>query len=123
MAKKKSSGPNKSQEIREYYTAHPNAKPKEVVDAMKSKGLSVSAQFVSTVKSNSKKKKGPSKRRGRPAGSTNKTSLAKRAPARTGKGDESVSVDSLLKLKKVVEDIGSIEEAKSALQTLEKLAN
>ena len=64
----------------------------------------------------SKKKGGVTKRRGRPAGSTNKMSQRSSASA-------TVSIDSLLKMKKVVEEFGSIEEAKSALQTLEKLAN
>ena len=111
---KKSSAPNKSQAIRDYLKANPTAKPKDVVSAMTSKGIKVSAQFVSTVKSTSKKK-GPAKRRGRPAGSTVRSKPAKSS-------SDSVSVDALLKMKRVVEDFGSIEEAKSALQTLEKLA-
>ncbi|KAA5545857.1 hypothetical protein FYK55_02745 [Roseiconus nitratireducens] len=119
MAKKKST-PNKSKEIRDYLKDHPGAKPREIVDAMKSKGVDVSAQFVSTVKSTSKKKKGPARRRGRPAGSKNKTTSMTR-PA-TKKSGDTVSVESLIKLKKVVEEIGSIEEAKAALTTLEQLA-
>jgi hypothetical protein len=119
MAKKKGEV-NKSLEIREYLAANPKAKPKEVVDAMSQKGIDVSAQFVSTVKSTSKKK-GTAKRRGRPAGAKNKTTRTAAAPAHQ-KSDDTVSVDSLLKLKKVVEEIGSIDEAKSALSTLERLA-
>lgn len=120
MAKKKS-GPNKSQAIRDYLGSNPEAKPKEIVAAMKSKGISVSAQFVSTTKTNSKAK-GLTKRRGRPAGSKNKTTLARKSGA-SSLGSDTVSVNSLLKLKKVVQEIGSIEEAKSALDALQKLAN
>lgn len=120
MAKKKS-GPNKSLAIRDYLTANPDAKPKEIVGAMKSKGLKVSAQFVSTVKSNSKTK-GPAKRPGRPAGAKSKTTLVRKSAVSRG-GSDTVSVNSLLKLKKVVQEIGSIEEAKSALDALQKLAN
>ena len=58
---KKSKGPNKSQAIRDYYKAHPNAKPKDVVSALKKKGIVVSAQFVSTIRSVSKKKGGKMK--------------------------------------------------------------
>ena len=45
---KKSSEPNKSQAIRDYMKSHPSAKPRDVVEAMSSKGIKVSAQFVST---------------------------------------------------------------------------
>lgn len=115
MAKK--SAVNKSQAIRDYMKANPKAKPRDVVSAMSAKGIKVSAQFVSTVKSTSKKSGGAPKRRGRPAGSTSKA--GKKA---TSTGGATVSVDALLKMKRVVEDFGSIEEAKSALQTLERLA-
>ena len=120
MAKKKAV-PNKSQEIRDYLAANPAAKPKEIVAAMKSKGIKVSAQFVSSVKSSSKTK-GPTKRRGRPAGSKNKTTVARKTTTPRGSSD-TVSVNSLLKVKRVIEEIGSIEEVKSALNTLEKLSN
>ena len=40
-----------------------------------------------------------------------------------GVGSDTVSVDALLRLKKVVQEIGSIEEANQALEALEKLAN
>ena len=113
---KKSAGVNKSQAIRDYMNANPKAKPRDVVTAMNAKGIKVSAQFVSTVKSTSKKSGGATKRRGRPAGST----ATKKAASSTGSG--TVSVDALLKMKRVVEEFGSIDEAKSALQTLEKLA-
>ncbi|MCO8125106.1 hypothetical protein NHH03_25445 [Stieleria sp. TO1_6] len=126
MAKKKGE-PNKSLAIREYLSANPGAKPKEIVAEMEKQGITVSAQFVSTVKTNSKKSSSP-KRRGRPAGSKNKTATKAKATAgrsswaSPAKASDSVSIDSLLRLKKVVEEIGSIEEAKSALNTLEKLA-
>ncbi|MEL6105801.1 MAG: hypothetical protein AAFU85_07190 [Planctomycetota bacterium] len=115
---KKTSGVNKSQAIRDYMDANPSAKPRDVVKAMASKGIKVSAQFVSTVKSTSKKTGGTAKRRGRPAGSTAKSG---RKAAASASG--TVSVDALLKMKRVVEDFGSIEEAKSALRTLERLAD
>ena len=41
---------NKSEAIREYYTAHRRAKPKQVVSALKDQGIEVSAQTVSTVR-------------------------------------------------------------------------
>lgn len=120
MAKKKADV-NKSWEIRSYMADNPKAKPRDVVAALKDRGIDVSAQFVSTVKSTSKKK-GPAKRRGRPVGSTKKApALTKTVSAR--KPGETVSVQSLLKLKRVVKELGSIEEAKAALATLEQLAD
>ncbi len=127
---KKSGGPNKSQAIREYYAANPKAKPMEVSEALKSQGVNVTPAFVSTIRSTSKKKKvgkpgrpagstkrGPkpaaatvSKKRGRPAGRT-------ASPA----ASTNVSIDSLIKVKNMVESVGSIEEARAALSALEKL--
>ena len=52
MAKKAKAGPNKSLEIRNYKAANPTASPKEIAEALAKTGLSVSAQFVSTVLSN-----------------------------------------------------------------------
>ena len=64
MAKKSKAGQNKSQLIREYKAANPSASPKEVAEALTKTGLSVSAQFVSTVLSNAKKKGGKAGKRG-----------------------------------------------------------
>ena len=50
---KKTNGPNKSQAIRDYYAANPEAKPKQVVEALAAQGVDVSAAFVSTIKSTS----------------------------------------------------------------------
>ena len=71
MAKKKSAGVNKSQLIRDYMAANPDASPKAVAEAMSAQGVVVSAQFVSTTKSNAKKAAGkkPGKRGPKPKGS------------------------------------------------------
>ncbi len=119
MAKKKSEV-NKSLEIRTFMENNPKAKPREVVAALKDRGIEVSAQFVSTVKSNSIKT-GGTKRRGRPLGSTKRAAVAAK-PAASRKSGDSVSVQSLLKVKRVVKELGSIEETKAALATLEQLA-
>lgn len=71
MAKKKSAGVNKSQLIRDYMSANPDASPKAVAEAMSAQGVVVSPQFVSTTKSNAKKAAGkkPGKRGPKPKGS------------------------------------------------------
>lgn len=111
MAKAKAkSKANKSEEIRNYYKANPSAKPKEVAIALKKKGISVTPQFVSTIRSVSKRKNGKVGRPGRPPGS-----------GTTRKG--AVSFDSLMKVKEIVDEIGGIEETRVALTALEKLTS
>lgn len=115
MAKKKKSV-NKSLAIREYLAVSPDAKPPEVIAAMKSKGITVTAQFVSTVKSTSKKKSTRGK------SPVKKSTAAKRGPRKaTLKAAGAISLDSLIKAKQLVEEMGGVEEARSALTALEQL--
>ncbi len=117
---KKSKGPNKSKAIRDYYGSHPSAKPKEVVAALKKKGIVVNAQFVSTIRSVSKKKGGKIGRPGRPVGSTSNNHSSRRArPAVSGE----VSLDSLLQVKRIVDEMGGIGNARTALAALEQLVD
>jgi hypothetical protein len=128
MAKKKKSGVNKSKAIRDYYDANPAAMPAEVAEAMKAQGIDVTPAFVSTVKSNAKKTGTPG-RRGRPAGSTAKKAATKkkvaqkstRAAAGKNKGGNEVSLDALINAKKLVDEMGGVENARSALSVLEQL--
>lgn len=120
MAKKRS-GPNKSKAIRDYYESNPDAKPAAVVDALKSKGITVTAAFVSTIRSTSKKKPGKKTgRRGRPKGSVSKRA-GRPAKAPAAKASASVSIDQLVKVKKMVAEVGGVGEARAALAALEKL--
>ena len=47
---------NKSQAIRDYYKSNPNAKAKEVVDALAKQGITVTVGLVTTVKSKHNKR-------------------------------------------------------------------
>jgi hypothetical protein len=121
MAKKKAAAKfNKSKEIREYKQANPSHGPKQIAEALSAKGLDVTAQFVSTVLTNSKKKTKIGKP-GRPKGSKN----VKRGPGRPPKAAPSsgngVSLDSLLLVKRIVAEVGGIDKARSALTALERL--
>ena len=49
MAKKKRV--NKSQAIRDLWTADPKLSPKEISEKLKEQGITASAQYVSTIKS------------------------------------------------------------------------
>jgi hypothetical protein len=114
MAKRRSrkGGPTKSQLIRDYMEANPNDGPQAVAAALKSAhGLSVTPQFVSTVKSNAKRKKGKRGRKpGRPA-----------AAASGNGGGAKLSMDVLMAAKRFAQQLGGVGKAKAAVDTLAKL--
>ena len=104
MAKKKSS-PNKTQLIKDAMAANPNASPAEIAKGLTKYGIS--AQYVSVVKSNLKKK-------------TGKKTTTKRKGA--GKKKEAAfTVSELVKASKLAEELGGVEKAKEVLNVLGKL--
>ena len=107
---------NKSQAIRDYKKAHPQDKPATIASELGKIGIEVSAQFVSTILSNSKKRK-KIRKPGRPKGS-----VASGKPSRSRKlSHDDVSFESLLKVKQIVIEMGGIPQAKAALRALEQL--
>jgi hypothetical protein len=100
----------RSQAIRDYLAAKPEAGPKEVISALKAKGVVVTTGLVSNIKYGGKKSK---RRRGR--------SLTMRAAARrTGKS--TVTIDQLLEVKRFANSLGGAEQLRRALDTLEQLS-
>jgi hypothetical protein len=128
---KKSSGTNKSQAIREYYAAHPGAKPKQVVEALAAQGVQVSPAFVSTIRSTSVtkgRKRGPkpgTKRGPRPTKTTRRAvgRPKTRATSATRGASGTVSIDSLVKAKGLVKELGGIDNAMNTLAALKQLAD
>ncbi|MEM9365929.1 MAG: hypothetical protein AAGD07_08020 [Planctomycetota bacterium] len=124
MAKKKSSGVNKSVAIRTYKTENPDAKPKEIQAALAKDGINIATSFISTVLSQAGMtsrggtKRGRRKTARKPAKQA--VTSAKRA-ASVGTGSSEVSLDSLIRVKKIVEEMGSVENAQNALKALDKL--
>jgi hypothetical protein len=116
MAKKASkNGLNLSQLIREYVTANPDAGPTAVAEALNAQhGTKISAQFVSTIKSNSRRKGkgGGIKRRGRKPGRP-----AAASTARSGASD-SLSTDDLKAAKRFILQLGGVQKAKNAVSIL-----
>jgi hypothetical protein len=98
MARKK---PNKSQLIRDYKTKHPTARPVEIVKALKAH--KVSHALVGNVLHRAK-------------GGKKGTKGRKASGKATG-----LTLESLLAAKKLVADLGGIENVKAALTALEKL--
>ncbi len=106
---------NKSQAIREYKKANPRHKPAKIAAALGEQGIEVSAQFVSTILSTSKKKK--IGKPGRPKGTTK----TRRQPTGSQPAGDEVSFDSLLKVKQIVVEMGGLAQARAALAALERL--
>ncbi len=107
---------NKSQAIRDHKKAHPNHKPAKIASELGKTGIDVSAQFVSTILSNSKRRKNIRKP-GRPKGT-----VASGKPFGASKpSHDDVSFESLLKVKQIVIEMGGIPQAKAALLALEQL--
>lgn len=108
--KKKASGPNKSQAIRDYLQANPKAGPTEVCQELGKKGIKMTPALVSNVKRAMLGKKPGKKKVGR------------KAAGRPAAAGDTVSVNALLEARAFVEKAGSIANAYQALKTLERLS-
>lgn len=110
MAKRKI---NKSQEIRDYVKANRNASAKDVVEALKQRGIKVSAPMVANVKSKSGLTRS---RRGRPP----KNGVASKYKKRSANGTD-VALETLIEAKRFVAKVGSTQKAVDVIRALEKL--
>lgn len=105
MPKKEAADINRSKVIREFKDDNPDAKPKRISSFLKDKyGVSVSPQYVSSILSNAKRKGGKIGKRGRPR-----------------KPSESVGSNELFLVKQLIEQVGSIDAARQAIQTYDEL--
>jgi len=98
MPKTKTKKVNKSQAIRDYLEKKKDAGPKEVIAALKKKGIKVTIGLVSNVKTNSQTK--PKKQR------KNRTST------------KELGVSDLRAAAKLVKALGGAKEAKAAIDAL-----
>ena len=103
---------NKSAEIRAFLAANPSVKPAEAAVALAKKGVHVSPAYISVVKSTSGNR-------------TRKKSLpqGRRRQTKAKASDAQVSLDAMIRVKKLVEDVGSIAETQRALDVLDRLVN
>ena len=123
MARKTKSKINKSNAIREIKGANPEAGPTEIAAMVKTQfGVDVTPATVSTVLSTDKKRNGKVGRPGRPKGSKNGSTKAPNASKAVAQnGSQAAFIQNLLKAKQLVDDLGGISEARSALNALESL--
>jgi hypothetical protein len=102
MARKSKKGASKSAAIRDYKSAHPDAKPKEIAENLNQAGFKITPQYVSTILSNARGKSGQRRRRRGGIGATS-------------------SIAPLLAAKKLVVELGGVEAAQKALAEYGKL--
>jgi hypothetical protein len=105
---------SKSQAVRDYLAAHPDAGPKTVVDALREQGVNISLALASAVKYSKAKRGG---RRGRRRMVRISGGAAAAAPARTG----GLTAADLFEVKRFVDQLGGMSKAKQAIETLEQL--
>ena len=109
MARKKARGVNKSEVIRKYRQENPDSGPKAISEALGKAGHKVTPAFVSTVLSNDKRKSGkPQGRRGR-------------RPPTTAVNNGAVALSQLIQAKKLADQMGGVDQARTALDSLAKL--
>ncbi len=106
MAKK--SSVNKSQAIRDALEANPDKSPSEIAEVLKADGIVISAQYVSTIKSNAKikTKRRIMVRRGRP-------------PRAAVVGTGMSTMDAALAF---IKSAGGLAQAKNVLMTIEQIS-
>jgi len=100
---------NKTQAVKDYLAANPGTGPKAVSEALKAQGIDIKPSYVSIIKFQSKKK-----RRG-------KAKAAAGSSATPAASSEGLSIELLVKAKKVAESLGGVEEARKAMDALAKL--
>ncbi len=111
MAKKKSGGASKSDVIRTTSAENPGVGPTELAKLIQSAhNIKVSPAMVSTVLSQDRSRGGKPARRGRPP-------KARRAT----RGGSDLSVDVLVRIKKLADEIGGVDEARRALDALSQI--
>lgn len=116
MARKKAGGANKSELIRNAKSENPSAGPTEIAALIQSNhNVKVSAAMVSTVLSQDRTRGGKPAKRGRPPKSTK----GRKSSAKGSQGE--LSIETLLRIKKLADDLGGVSEAKKALDALSQI--
>ncbi len=104
--------------IRRYLNRHPDAKPREVVAALKRRGIDVTPASVSTIK-HQLKTKGLLQPSGAAAGAKAKATPARRGRRPAAAGE--ITAEALMQAKSLADSLGGVEQAKKALDALAKL--
>lgn len=91
---------SKSEAIRRHKTEHPTDGPKVMADILNQQGYDVTAQFISTVLSNERRKKGLTGR---------------------GRRSNELLAEDLIDVKRLVDKLGGIDKAMAAIEIYSEL--
>lgn len=114
-------GVNKSEEIRAFYIKHPEAKTKDCIDALSSKGIEVSQALVAGVRSRMQGEGGGKKRK-KGEISVAEMKLLKNFISKSHL-EASVATKTLMELACLIEEIGSVERFKDVLNEFGNFAD
>lgn len=120
MARKRAGGPSKSDLIRTASTENPEAGPTEIAKMIQTAhNIKVSPAMVSTVLSQDRTRGGKPAKRGRPpkAAAAGKGRKAAAAGSKAG----GVSVDTLVRIKQLADEMGGVDQARKALDALSQI--
>ena len=124
MARKRAGGASKSELIRTTSGENPTAGPTEIAKIIQTvHNTKVSPAMVSTVLSQDRTRGGKPAKRGRPpkAAAKGATKGRKSASGGASRSSGEVSIETLLRIKKLAEEMGGVNEAKKALDALSQL--
>ncbi|MBW3541451.1 MAG: hypothetical protein KY476_14385 [Planctomycetes bacterium] len=119
--KRAANGPNRSEAIRDYLKAHPDATPKQVVAGLSEQGVTVTTGLVYKVKSSSGlggSRRRRVKRRKRTTAPQATPTAMSTAGASAGAG---LTAQDLFAAKQFTDNVGGLKAARQALDALERL--
>jgi hypothetical protein len=108
----KSKGKSRSQSIRDYLTANPDSKAKEVVDALAKNGINTNEGLVYAVKGSMKEKKRRKKRVAKAA------MAAASKPSSNGKASKTDAITMIREVKALAEKAGGYAKLKELVDAL-----
>jgi len=111
----------KSKAIRELLEAQPNATMQDIQSGLEQKGIQASTALIAKIKYSGKGKRGRKRKgaKGKRAATAMATNGRRKKVSASG---QSISLDHLLAAKKLIEQVGSVEAAQSAVQVFAKLS-
>ena len=118
MAKKQEKV-NKSQTVRDYKKKNPKSGPKEISEKLTAQGISVTAQFVSTVLSASGQTSAKYPVHSKKQIAPPKKSTIKNPQASTG--EAKISRTAVIKVSKLAQELGGLDQLSSAVELLKTL--
>jgi len=114
MARKKSKDVNKSQAVRDYLSENPDATASKIIPELAKRGINVSPALVSQIKQRLKKSGNPT--------APEKRAGAKKTMRNESRSGSDLTADKLVEAKKLVEELGGLDQARGALSFLEELS-